>query len=62
MDEECDGDYWFEVFVRFVNLEVKMDKLLDLFFEIVILKVCLKIIEDENKDLKKVVENVKEEL
>lgn len=61
-DEECDGDHWSEASVRLANLEAKMDKLLDLFSEIATLKVRLKTIEDENKDLKKAAENAKEEL
>ena len=61
-DEECDGDHWSEASVRLANLEAKMDKFLDLFSEIATLKDRLKIIEDENKDLKKPAENAKEEL
>jgi len=39
-----------------------MDKLLDLFPEIATLKDRLKTIEDDNKELKKAAENMKEEL
>ena len=61
-DEEYDGDHWSETSVRLANLEAKMGKLLDLFYEIATLKDHLKTIEEENKELKKVAESAKEEV
>ena len=56
-DEECDVDHWSEASVR-----LAINKLLDLFSEIANIKDRLKVIEDENEDLKKAAENAKEEL
>lgn len=62
MDEDCVFGYCCDVLVSIIKLEVKIDKFLDLFMEIVLVKDCLIVVEEENKQLRKVVEYMGKEL